>query len=105
MTSLTISWRNTDRSQALEEHLTQHAAKLDRFHPKVLSGAVTVRKNVLDFTVHAEVSVPGHEIHVTQDHDDPYAAATLVFASVERSLKQHAQKRRGNVKTHEAPES
>ncbi len=101
MESLHIHWRNTDRSAALEEHLTRHAGKLERYHPKVQGGTVTVRKNVHDFTVHADFSVPGSELNVTHDHDDPYAAANLVFATLERSLKQDAQKRRGQVKRHD----
>ena len=108
---LQITLRHMPTSDALEARIRDQAAKLEAFHPHVISCRVTVEE--LDkhqhqgrqFQVRIDAHVPGREIVANRDHDeDVYVALRDAFAAVTRQLEEDVRVRRGDVKLHDVPQ-
>jgi ribosomal subunit interface protein len=109
-TPLQITFRKLPRSDALETRIREKAAKLEKFHPRIMSCHVVVDE--LDrhhhqgkqFTVRLDIRVPGHEVVIDRDHhEDIYVALRDAFNAAGRKLEEVARTQRGDVKTHKAP--
>lgn len=107
---LQITVRHMPRSDALESRIRDQAAKLDEFHPHLMSCRVTVeekgrhQKQGRQFQVRIDARVPGREIVANRDHDeDVYVALRDAFAAVTRQLEEEVRVTRGDVKVHEVP--
>lgn len=94
---LQITLRNISRSRAVEAVIRRKAAKLDRFHRRIVRCRVVVeiasrhRHQGKEFVVRLAIKVPGSEIVVTHDHhEDLYAALHEAFDAAQRRLKAHA---------------
>jgi ribosomal subunit interface protein len=111
---LQISFRNMEPSPAIEARIRKKAAKLERFHDRIVGCSVVVEaphrhhhKGKL-YTVHLDISVPGKDIVVgragpiDQAHEDVYVAIRDAFNAAARQLEDHARRMRGDVKTHAA---
>jgi len=81
---LQISFRNMDPSPAVEERIRQKAAKLERFHDRIVGCTVVVDR--AKPTDHA--------------HEDVYVAVRDAFDAAVRRLEDQSRKMRGSVKTH-----
>jgi ribosomal subunit interface protein len=110
-TPLQVTYRDMQRSDALDARIRNKAAKLEEFHPGVISCHVVVeerhrhRQQGKQFTVSIDLRVPGHEVVVNRDHhEDVYVAARDAFAAAGRKLEDLARLQRGDVKTHEVPQ-
>ena len=114
-TPLQISFQDMKPSPAIEARIREMAAKLERFHDRIIGCSVLVeaphrhhRKGQL-YNVRITLSVPGKDIHVghtgPQDHahEDVNIAIRDAFDAASRLLEDHARKMRGDVKTHAAP--
>jgi len=112
---LKINFRNMSPSPAIEAVIREKAAKLERFHDRIMSCTVTViaphrhhHKGKL-FQVHIDLTVPNGEIVVSRDnhedhaHEDVYVAIRDAFDAARRQLEDFARKQRGEVKAHEPP--
>jgi ribosome-associated translation inhibitor RaiA len=77
---LQIRFRNMDPSPAVEERIRKKAAKLERFHDRILSCTVVGRAKPID---HA--------------HEDVYVAVRDAFDAAVRRLQDQTRKRRGSV--------
>lgn len=112
---LQISFKDMDPSPAIEARVRQKAARLERFHDRIVGCRVTVEaphrhhhKGKL-FNVRLDVSVPGKDVLVghtgpiNHAHEDVYVAIRDVFDAAVRRLEDHARRLRGDVKVHEAP--
>jgi ribosomal subunit interface protein len=108
---LQISFRNMEPSPAIEERIRKKAAKLERFHDRIIGCSVVVEaphrhqnKGKL-YNVRVDVSVPGKDIvagrakPVDQAHEDVNVAIRDAFNAATRRLEDHARRRRGEVKT------
>ncbi|HZR03814.1 MAG TPA: ribosome-associated translation inhibitor RaiA [Burkholderiales bacterium] len=102
-----ITIREMPRSEALETHIRQKAAKLEEFHERITSCRVTVeqlaqhRQQGRQFRVTVDVRVPGREIVANRDHsEDVYVALRDAFDAVKRQLEEAARLQRGAVKEH-----
>lgn len=107
-TPLQITFRNFPRSEAVEARIRDKAAKLEEFHPRIMSCHVVVEE--LDrhhhqgkqFTVRLDIRVPGHELVVDRDHhEDIYVALRDAFNAAGRKLEEVVRTARGDVKAHE----
>lgn len=109
---LEIKFRNMDPSPAVEARIREKAAKLERFHDRIIGCTVVVEaphrhhhKGKL-YSVHIDISVPGKDLVVDRAkplnhaHEDVYVALRDAFNAAVRQLEDHAQRRRGDVKTH-----
>lgn len=108
---LQITMHGIDHSDALEADIRERAAKLDQFHPHLMSCRVTVEEarkhhqQGRQFTVRIDARVPGQEIVVTRDHhEDIQVALRDAFDSAKRQLEEAIRETRGYVKVHEVPQ-
>ena len=107
-----VTFRNMSTSETLETAIRERAAKLDRFHPHIMTCRVAVeaarhrqmRGNL--FHVRVDVTVAHGEIVASGDTSAPtpqenvYVALHDAFDQVRRRLEEHAQRIRGDVKRH-----
>jgi ribosomal subunit interface protein len=109
---LQIGFHNMEPSEALEQRVREHWAKLERRYDDIISARIVLEaphkqphKSTLGISI--SVGVPGSDIavrreqrlHETDDH--AYWVINEAFAAVERQLEDYAQKRRRHVKAHE----
>lgn len=112
-----ISFSNMDASDAVRARIEELAAKLDRFHDRIVSCRVVVRapnrrqhRGKL-YHVSIDVAVPGREIVINREapqhqaHQDVYVAIRDAFDALVRQLEDTARQRRGEVKSHAAEPS
>ncbi len=112
---LQISFRNMDPSPAVEARIREKAAKLERFHDRIIGCTVVVEaphrhhhKGKL-YDVRIEISVPGKNIvidrakPINHAHEDVYVALRDAFDAAVRRLEDQSRKMRGSVKNHAAP--
>lgn len=109
---LQVTFRNMDRSPALEADIEDKTSKLDQFYDHIMSCRVVVEaghkhhhKGNL-FGVSIQLSVPGRDLVVSrnptedQAHADAYVAVRDAFDAARRQLEDFARTRRGDVKNH-----
>jgi ribosomal subunit interface protein len=109
---LQITFRNLDRSAALERWVESKAARLERFFPEIMSCRVVVeaphrrRRTGTIFHVRVDLGVPGGELVAARDprlhhaHEDVYVAVRDTFRAARRVLMDYARVRRQKVKRH-----
>jgi ribosomal subunit interface protein len=100
-----------ERSEALDADIRERVAKLEQFHPRMMSCRVLVEETRKhhqqgrQFTIRVDVRVPGREVVVTRDHhEDIYVALRDAFDSVKRQLEETVREKRGDVKLHQVPQ-
>jgi ribosomal subunit interface protein len=108
---LEVNFRNMDPSPAVEARIREKAAKLERFHDRIIGCTVVVEaphrhhhKGKL-YSVHIDISVPGKDLVVDRakpldhSHEDVYVAVRDAFNAAVRRLEDYTSKLRGDVKT------
>ncbi len=110
-TPLQIVVRNIAHSDALEARVREDVAKLEAFHPRIISCRVRIeelqkhRRQGRHLRVSIDLRVPGREIVASHDHDeDVYVALREAFHSARRQLEDTVRVMRGDVKVHETAE-
>jgi ribosome-associated translation inhibitor RaiA len=110
-TPLQITFRNFPRSDAVEARIRAKAAKLEEFHPRIMSGHVAVeeldrhRHQGKQFSVRLDIRVPGHEVVIDRDHhEDIYVALRDAFNAAGRKLEEVVRTDRRDVKAHPMPQ-
>jgi ribosomal subunit interface protein len=105
---LQVTYRGMDSSAALDAAVREKAAKLEQFHPHLVSCRVVVEETARHqtkgkpFAVHIDLKAPGGELAVTREHDsDVYVALRDAFDAARRKLEDFARVQRGDVKHHE----
>jgi len=99
---LQITVRHMARSDALDARIRDQAAKLEEFHPNLISCRVTVegidrhQTQGRQFQVRVDARVPGREIAASRDqNEDVYVALRDAFAAMARQLEEIAQLNEG----------
>ena len=107
-----ITYRGMPSSAAIEDAVRDRVAKLEQFHPRIMSCRVVVeqpgkhKRQGKEFVVHVDLKVPGGEIAVNRDHhEDVYVALRDAFDAARRKLEDTAREKRGDVKHHELTQS
>jgi ribosome-associated translation inhibitor RaiA len=113
---LQITFRGMAPSDAIESVIRERAAKLERFHGRIMRCHVTVdvphrhhHKGRL-YAVRIDLTTPTGEIAVTRNpsddsaHEDLHAVVRDAFDAVVRQLQDQVRYRRGDVKAHEEPD-
>ena len=110
---LQISFRGMDPSPAVEARIREKAARLGRFHNRIMSCRVVVeargRRQVKGnlYRVRIDLGMPGRELVIKNTgrrdhaHEDVYVALRDAFDAAARRLEDHARIARRDVKTHE----
>jgi ribosomal subunit interface protein len=108
---LQVTFSDMEPSPALEERVRVKAAKLEQFFDRLISCHVVIeaphrrRHKGRRYVVRIHLRVPGREIDVSRNADDPthedvYVAVRDAFAAATRQLEEHARQQRGEVKLH-----
>lgn len=109
-----ITFKGLPSSPTLETRIRAKAEKLERFHSRIIGCRVLVEaanrqaQQGRYYVVRVDVTVPGTELFASRetgsehDADGLFIALRDAFAAVTRQLEDHVQKRRGDVKHHEA---
>ena len=104
---LQITWRNLDRSPAVEADIRTRAEKLNEFHDRIVSCRVVVEASHRHhhkgnlFRVRIDVKVPERELVITRDpadehaHEDLYGTVRDAFDAMSRQLKDTASSQNG----------
>jgi ribosomal subunit interface protein len=97
---LQVTFRNIDRSDALDSRIRTEARKLDRFHPRIGHCRVTVEETQRHhvqgraFSATIEVRVPNAELVASKEDEDVYVAVRETFAAMRRQLEDLAKEMR-----------
>ncbi len=104
---LDISARDVSVNGETEELIRDKASKLDRTYDQIIGCRVKIDKphrsqrTGMTYNVSIDIRVPGGELIVKRESDqDLRAAITNAFETAQRRLKDHAERQRGEVKTH-----
>lgn len=114
-TPLQISFHNMDPSAAIEERVREKAAKLERFHDRLIGCSVVIdaphhhhRTGNL-YSVRITLGVPGKDIHVGRTGPENHAHEIVnvpirdAFDAAIRLLEDQVREMRGDIKTHDVP--
>ncbi|MDX6749535.1 HPF/RaiA family ribosome-associated protein [Geminicoccaceae bacterium 1502E] len=114
-TPLQITFRNIERSEALEGRIRERVGRLERLHPDIIGCRVVVETpyrspgaGKVPVGLSVEVEVPGRTM-VSKSSEEPRETkdgtgrvVTTVFDAIERQLEDARRIRRKDVKEHEA---
>jgi ribosomal subunit interface protein len=112
---LQITFRNLDRSPALETNVREHAGKLDQFYDRIMSCRVVIEaqhkhhRQGNHYHVTVDVTVPGAELVASREPDehhaytDVYIAIRDAFDTMRRQLEDYARKHDQRLKVHAPP--
>lgn len=114
-TSLQITFRNLDRSFAVEQKIRERAAKLERHFGNIMSCRVAVEllhkqhRQGNHFQVRIDLTVPGGELVSSREPDDRhaytdvYVAIRDAFDAMDRMLEEYVERMRRQMKAHDTP--
>jgi ribosomal subunit interface protein len=107
---LQITWHGIDRSEAIEAHLRQRAAALEKFYPNITSCRVAVelphrhKHQGKLYNVRITLRVPHGDVVLNRDlHEDIHVALRDAFDAARRKLEDILRRQRGATKVHAVP--
>lgn len=112
---LQITFRDIDKSEAVEAAVREHAEKLDHYCDHITSCRVVIeaphhhkhKGNIYHISI--DITAPGKEIAVSRDpsqhqaHEDIYVTIRDAFNAARRQVKDYVARQRGDVKAHSTP--
>jgi cold shock CspA family protein len=113
--ALQVTFRNLDRSPALEADIREHAEKLARFYDGIIGCRVVIEarhkhhQHGNHYHVRVDVAVPGSELVASREPDehhaytDAYVAIRDAFGAMGRQLEDFARRHDQRRKVHAAP--
>ena len=114
---LQISFRGMQRSEEIVALIEERSERLEQFADHVMSCRVVVEpagkhhREGNHYRVRLDVKLPGREIVATREPDahvayeDLHLAVRDAFDAARRQIEDFVRIRRGDVKTHAAPET
>lgn len=114
-TPLQITFRNLERSEALEGRIRERVGRLERLHPDIIGCRVVVEtpyrspgSGKVPVGLNVEVEIPGRTVvsksaeEQRETKDGTGRVVTTVFDAIERQLEDARRIRRKEVKEHDA---
>jgi ribosomal subunit interface protein len=111
---LQVTFRNTDKSEAVEAEIRKRVEKLSRYHGGIVSCRVVVEAPLQNrqkgglYKIRIDLTCPEGKLEVNREpdqrnqaHQDVYVALRDAFAAAARQLEQYTERRKGEVKVHE----
>ena len=110
-----IIFRNAERSDAVEAAVRERAQSLARLHDRMQHCRIVIEMTHRrmpkgrQYRARIDLKLPGRNLVVgrasasSPGHADAYQAVRHAFDAAERRLQDFSHRRRGEVKTHEAP--
>lgn len=111
--SLQITFRDMEKSEAVEERVREKVTKLEQYYGRITGCRVTVEaphrrhKQGKLYHVAIDLVLPHGELLVNREptqkhsHEDVYVAIRDAFNAARRRLEKFSARQRGDVKTHE----
>lgn len=90
--NLQISGHHIEVTPALREYVETKLEPVVRHFDKVLAVNVILSVEKLKQTADVTMRVPGKELHITESHEDLYAAIDSMFDKLDRQVQKHKQK-------------
>jgi len=107
--TLQVTFHGMPHSDALDASIREHAGRLEKFHPHIISFRAAVEELARhkhqgkEFSVRLDIKVPGGEVAVSHDHsEDPFVAVRDAFDAARRRLEDHVRRQRGAARRGEA---
>jgi ribosomal subunit interface protein len=112
---LQVTFRNLDRSPALETNVREHAEKLDQYYNRIMSCRVVIEQQHKHhrrgnhYHVSVDVTVPGSELVASREPDehhaytDVYVAIRDAFDTMRRQLEDYARMHDQRLKVRTPP--
>jgi len=103
-----ITFRNLDRSEAVEAQILERLAELERFYPRIVACRIAVERLSRRhhkghiYHVRVDLTVPGKELVAGREppedhaHEDVYAAVRDSFHAARRQLEDYVRLQRGD---------
>lgn len=112
-----ITFHGLSSSDALRQHIAEHAQRLERYSRHIIACEVVVEHTEKHhhkgnrYRLRVHLRIPGEDIQASRgpgpgnkDYEDPYVAMREAFDAVRRQLEDHERERRRHVKSHEPPD-
>lgn len=99
-----ISGKGVDLTDAIESYVTKKIEVLEKFFAGIIRADITVGEDTKRhqkgnlFFAEAKIEIPGDDVFVRKEGEDLYGAIDELKDHLERALKQHKSRLRGNVK-------
>ncbi len=90
--NLQISGHHIDVTPALREYVETKLEPVVRHFDKVLGVNVILSVEKLTQIADVTLRIPGKELHVTERHEDLYAAIDSMFDKLDRQVQKQKQK-------------
>ena len=87
-----ITSKAIEITPTIRERIESRFAKLERIQVPLISPQVIVIKEGQEYIVEAKVGVPRGQLFAQAQHEDLYAAVTLLGQKLERQLNRHNDK-------------
>ncbi len=114
-TNVQITFRDFDPPLLAEERIHERVGRLEKLHPRITGCHIVAEsphrrhhKGEL-YTVHIDLTLPGHELVVNRNHNDKHShedffvAMRDSFNAMEKQLHGYAKRGQGEIKAHEVP--
>jgi ribosomal subunit interface protein len=112
---LQITFRNLERSEAVDARVRKCAEKLNQFHDHIMSCRVAVEalhkhhRHGNRYHVRVDLTVPGNELVSSREpeehhgYTDVYVAIRDAFDAISRQLEDYGRRQSRQIKAHETP--
>ncbi|HEY4175474.1 MAG TPA: HPF/RaiA family ribosome-associated protein [Kofleriaceae bacterium] len=112
MPATDITFRDMERSPALENTIQEWVSRLEKLDPRLLRCSVVIAKPhrhqrhgaaihvTIEIAIPDQVIVIGREPELDDAHSDAHVAVADAFRSARRRLQSALEIRRGDVKAH-----
>ena len=87
-----ITSKAIDVTPNIRERIASRFAKLERLQVPLITPQVIIVKEGLAFIVEAKIGIPNGQLFAQAEHEDLYAAVTLLGQKLERQLNRHLAK-------------
>jgi putative sigma-54 modulation protein len=95
-----ITGRRVEITEAIKNYIFTKFTKLERHFGKISSAHFVLDMEHVDFTVEANIHVPGHEVFVENKDPDMYAAIDLLMDKLDIKLNKIKDKLQNHNNNH-----
>jgi putative sigma-54 modulation protein len=95
-----ITGRRVEITKSIRDYIFTKFAKLERHFGKISSAHFVLDIEHVDFTIEANIHVPGHEVFVENKHNDMYAAIDLLMDKLDIKLNKIKDKQQSHNNNH-----
>ncbi len=87
-----ITSKAVEITPSIRDRIESRLAKLGRLQVALITPQIIIGKEGLNFTIEAKIGIPNGQLFAVSEHEDLYAAVTLLGQKLERQLTRHNNK-------------